>query len=220
MQFRGRPEIVREESLKLAKKIRISLSSEIPLLPDEVKIKDNETVAGRMLAVHALLAVVWGTDNAVASRWVDQEGIAKYLTVQEHKFLFKKQGYFWRFVPLVEGLWAFAWTMNLVEKIDYNTDCSNHLASLFPNIKTDERGDKFRANLERRALDEVFQVYDLGFCLSFQIMRMAQDNKKLPSKVKMERIIERRKSLEWILSDKTWEEITVQFPRGELGFPD
>lgn len=109
----------------------------------------------------------------------------------------------------IEGIWALAWAVSLQDSIDFSVSCSDSFFLLLPNLRQQQASGEFRVRMQRRKPDEVTQVLDLAYCLHWAIRDAELAGRRYPLRVPAYAIFERRKALEWVTSDATWDELPL-----------
>jgi hypothetical protein len=160
--------------------------------------------------LYAAIAVSYGFDGTRALAWLRAEGVDAELTAVERGFLSgqypkEKQA----LQDLVEALWALTWALGIGGRMDFARPCPDDFVDLFPDVKKDEPAAGFRSRASLRKTEEIAQALDLAYCLHWALREAELRGKRIPGKVHPYVVIERRRALEWILSDEAWDEITL-----------
>lgn len=176
---------------------------------DRTKPRPSAEVAGRALAMHALLGIYFKAPIPVIAAWIQDNGLEGVLSRRERALLVKSEGdlteqdridLYW----YIEALWAFAWAGQLIPDLPINRPVADNLASLLPQIEKGERGDVFKATFSLRSFPDVFQMLDTYFRAHWYA-RDGQLNGYSTGVFNLDIIMERRKALEWI-ADRTIED--------------
>jgi len=141
-------------------------------------------------------------------RWLDQEGCIKYLSQSERDFIENDLGDPHYYQTQVEGLNVFAWVLQFVNSMSFESACSKTLISYFPDIKNGKSSSEFRNESLVRPLDEVISICDLSYCLHWAIVNSRISSDALPQ-LGSHVVIERRRALEWMLSTVDWDEVNL-----------
>jgi hypothetical protein len=197
------------KSLLAASRLGYFVNSNLPLLDDIDFIKPVEDVVGRLLCLHALAASSYGFDRTKARLWLTNENLWDSLVNDEREFINGRQGDSHRFKVQVEGMWAIAWALQVVPGPVFDHQCDSNFVLLFPNLKSLEGSQSFRSKLLLRRRSDIIAACDLAYCLHWAVRQSSlicsNSSGQLPDFV----IIERRRALEWMLSGKTWNEISL-----------
>src|SRR5579871_4424122 len=116
--------------------------------------------------------------NAIS--WLDDEQLPQYLTRRERDFLFESKGLAHEFRIQIEAMWALAWVLNLVDRLDFWLKCDNNFVYRMPDLKNRESSEKLRASARLRSQVEIRGALDLAYCLHWAIRQADMDQKQLP----------------------------------------
>jgi hypothetical protein len=195
---------IRAESIRVAKALGINIPASLPLLDPGLKTRETAEVAARLLAMNAVAAAAYGFDKASAIAWLQQEGLLDSLSKPERSYLLDGHGVPGPFQAQIEGMWALAWALGLVKELDYSKECDQGFSAMLPNLKRNETSRDLLSRLNLRSLEEVVAACDLAYCLHWAVAQYRLEGRKLPGRVLAPDVIERRRALEWILSDYEW----------------
>lgn len=201
-------EQVREESELIAANLGYEVLPLLPLLDDELRLRDREIVVARTLALGAVVACSYGFEHRQAYRWLKHERLLQSLTLEEQKFLsnpYKPNPFAYQ----VEGLWALAWSLKIVEELDFGKACAGNFVSLMPDLETQESSADFQGRAYLRTHEEIVAKCDLAYRLHWAVRQSELDGKSTPGKVAPYVITERRRAFEWLLSDENWDDISL-----------
>lgn len=141
--------------------------------------------------------------------WLNQEALTDSLSEQEKRFVFEGAGEFDRFKVQVEGMWALAWAMGIVNELNFDKDCNNRFVTMLPNLKQSQSSADFRKKANPRPLEQVVTGCDLAYCLHWAIRQSELAGKRPPGNLKLYVVVERRRALEWFLSKEVWDEVSL-----------
>lgn len=200
---------IRERSLKIASRLGFAVNKALPLL-DEVEVtKAADEAFRRLLCLHATAACAFGFDRRRARTWLEQEGVWGDLTTAERQFVENGQSNPAQFQVQVEGMWALAWALGIVPQLDFGRDCDGGFVMVLPNLKVGQGSDALRSKLNPRTTDEVVAACDLAYCLHWAVREAQLTGSKPPGNVEPCVIEERRRALEWLISDDAWDEVPL-----------
>jgi hypothetical protein len=168
------------------------------------RVRATKAIVERLLCLLAVAASAYGLDRDKARAWLEQENLWSRLTESEDHFIRDGKGDASRFIVQIEGMWALAWSLGLVGKLDFSEECDSKFVTMLPNLKIGERSDELRSRVKFRAVDDILAACDLSFCLHWAIRQAQLTGTKLPSKVQPYVIEERRRALEWLVNDDQW----------------
>jgi hypothetical protein len=200
---------IRDESIQEAKRLGVTALVALPLLEVGLEMKGVDETVSRILTMHALAATAYGFEKTKAVTWLNQEALAGALDEQEKHFLFEGVGQPDQFKMQIEGMWALTWAMGIVNELNFAKDCDQGLVMLLPNLKQSEPSANFRMKANPRPLMQVTAACDLAYCLHSAIRESQITGKPTPGRLDSVRVIERRRALEWLLSKKAWNKVSL-----------
>jgi hypothetical protein len=200
---------LRKESLAVAKQLGFPTNESLPLLDESVIARTDDEIVDRALAMLCVAACAYGFDNRKASNWLDREAKVNLLTEAESLFLQTKAGDRRNFMTQIEGIWALAWSISAVPTLDFGKPCPQDFVTRLPDLKGNGSCITFRDTAKIRPLSEIVAACDLAYCLHWAIRDAQLRNAKVPGKVEEYVVVERRRALDWLLTEESWEEITL-----------
>ncbi len=203
-------QIIREKSLASASNLGYPVNLELPLLSTDLKLRTEDEIIGRSLALHVVIACSYGYDKGSAIQWLIQEDCIDYLSESERDFLEdNKKNDNVNFQFQVEALNAFAWALGFVKAIAFDSVCDNRLVKCFPDLKNNESSTRYREKAKLRSINQIIPVSDLAYCLHWALVDSSLNDKELSVYIDSHVIIERRRALEWMLGTDDWDEISL-----------
>jgi hypothetical protein len=157
-----------------------------------------------------VISAAFGTEKEQVDRWLKQELLWDCLVASERKFLSKKgkqEDVLLQYQ--VESLWALNWGLGYVERLDFSEVCADGLVDLMPDIYSLAGSGEYVRNTRLRSVEEVEEACDLSYCLHWGVRDAAIRGRVLPTPVPSYVTVYRRKALEWMLSDESWDEIRL-----------
>jgi hypothetical protein len=200
---------IRVRSIKRASERGVVVPSNLPFLDVDIQLRKRPDIVNRLLALNVVAATAYGFDRRRAVKWLDRECLNDAVAASERAFLEHGVGDPRAFQVQVEGLWALAWAVELVSGLDYFRDCNPNFVTLLPNLKLDAPSAPIRTNAKLRSIEDIAAECDLGYCLHWAIRQSAINRKLPPAVLKEYLVVERRRSLEWLLSDDDWDAISL-----------
>jgi len=188
------------------KRLKFPINESLPLLDPIKSIRTVDEVIDRLLCLHACAAYASGFDRDEAHAWLKREGLFDKLTWLELEFLTTNPDAEMIFVDRIEAMWALAWIIGIVPQLDFSKECSDDFVEMMPDLLTQESSSAFREKARLRPIDEIAAACDLAYCLHWGIRHAAVTGQKRPGRLEEEDIEERRRGLDWFLSDEPWEE--------------
>jgi hypothetical protein len=200
---------IRMQSLTTAAGLGYPVNKALPLLDQSRVTHSCDEVVDRILGMLSVAACAYGFDNQKAVEWLGRESKAELLTSPERDFLRTKVGDKRSFMEQIEGIWALAWSIGVVPHLDYGQPCAQDFVVRLPDLKGGKSSASFRDSARVRPDEEVVAACDLGYCLHWAIRDSQLRGMKVPGKVDAYVVIERRRALEWLLSDEDWKDVTL-----------
>ena len=197
------------QSVDRAAKAGIVIPTALPLLETSLRVRSQGEAAARLFCLHAVVAASYGFDNVRALEWLRREGLDALLVDAELSFLQSGNGNPQVFQTQVECMWALAWALSLVGQMDFWTDCDDRFVTLMPNLKVGERIAETQRKLRLRRDDDLVSACDLAYCLHWAVRQAALEGKQPPARLKAHVVVERRRALEWLLSDERWDAVSL-----------
>jgi hypothetical protein len=201
--------LIRNQSIQAAKRLGVDVSVSLPLLDTGLEMRSANKTITRILVMNAVAATAYGFDKAKAIAWLNQEDLTDSLSEQERCFIFDAMGHSDRFKVQVEGMWALAWAMGIANELDFAKDCDSRFVMMLPNLKQNQSSADFRKKANPRALERVVAICDLAYCLHWAIRQSELAGKRPPGNLKPYVVIERRRTLDWLLSEEAWDEVPL-----------
>ena len=184
----------------------------LPFLGDCEIRRDSDSIVGRLLSLHAVVALSFGWDQRkIAIRtWLKNEQLTHYLSPLESKFVFNDGGLAGSMQWRVEALFALAWASGLTQ-VSILDPLPGNFVTLFPSISKSESTTEFRERVSTRSTDDILRELDLLYCLAsaktdLHIHGQIDQGNSTPTLLSVQ---QRRHSLEWILSEDEWEEVSL-----------
>jgi hypothetical protein len=168
-----------------------------------------EEVVQRLFALHATAASAYGFDRLEALKWLRDEQFDMALTLAERAFLEQGQGTARVFQGQVEAMWILAWSCGLVPRVDLARPCDSRFASMLPNLKAHQPASEWKTRAEVLPVERLFATCDLAYALHWAIRQARINQRPSPIGMPEDQFIERRRALEWLLSDETWDEVSL-----------
>ena len=202
---------IRNHSLEEARRLNYPVNPNLPELDERQNIRTTAEAAHRMLALHAVVASSCGFPKANALEWLDREGLAESLEPEEKQFLemttneAQNNAMQWQ----VEALWTLAWALGCHDTLDFTDSCADDFVSMLPDLKAGAATQTFLSGLTIRAKDELLRQCDLAYCLHWGAREAALSSKLIEGAVPENVVRERRRALEWLISNDGWDEVSL-----------
>jgi hypothetical protein len=200
---------IRARSLSIASKAGLSIPATLPLLETGLHLRSQDEAVSRLLCLNAVAAASYGFDKAKALDWLRQEKLTTLLTDAEIRFLERGEGSPQVFQVQVEGMWALGWAISLVSQLDFWKDSDNRFVTLLPNLKANQSSAEWRQKAKLRPTDDVVAACDLAYCLHWAVRQSEIEGKQPPARLKPYVVVERRRALEWLLSEERWDAVSL-----------
>ena len=200
--------MIRQRSLFMARRLGYPVDVTLPLRSDRKVFRDKDEIVDRMLALDAVIACASGMPPEVAFDWTHEIGVTHALSPNEALVLAGRV----EDVPVglldrMEALWALGWAASLFRGVDYTRIAGPELGMIFGELDDvrDVRALRKRCRLRHR--EDVLAAADLARCLCRGLEIAAKQRKPAPGKVQPHVVIERRRALEWLISDTQWDDV-------------
>jgi hypothetical protein len=203
------PVTIRRQSLSIAASLGYEANNSLPLLEEPKRLRSTDVIVDRLLAMLCVAATAYGFDNLKASNWIKREAATDQLMKAERSFLATRFGDKNQFMRQIEGMWALAWAIGIVPELDFASPCSQEFVTLLPNLKADTSAAEFRSKSSVRPTAEILGALDLAYCIHWAIRNAELGGKNVPGKLAAWVVIERRRALEWLLSDNSWQDVEM-----------
>jgi hypothetical protein len=210
MSNRPDPFQIRKQSKKLVAELEYSFNDQLPVLPDNLRARGEREIINRALALFVVVGVASGGNQGSAMSWLAKEAIAGALTPAESRWLENQEGDMRpAFVAQEESLLALAWALGFIKKLDFGRHCALSLSAAFPKPRLGESSDAFRQSAKMRAVSDIVEALDLAYCLHWSIRNEELQGRIVSHAVDPHVVIERRRALEWILSNEDWDSVPM-----------
>lgn len=201
--------IIRDKSIQNATAMGYELDSSLPLLDQGLSIRGKNEIIDRSLTLFATVAGSYGFAKTDAINWLKQEKLDSVLSPSESVFLTAADNQKTYYQKQVEALNAFAWVLGYVKEMEFDQVCANNLIALYPDIMNKASASEFSVKSNLRSVEEIVEKCDLAYCIHWAITDAQLSNSRLPGNIGAHVIIERRRVLDWILSNQDWEEVSL-----------
>lgn len=202
---------LRKDSLSRVESLGYVANRRLPLLDAGTQVmRGAEQVAIRMLAIYCTVAVANGVSPQLALEWVSNEGLLTELTPDELSYLtnpLEKEKA--RYRAQEEALLALAWASSFHDHLDYSKYCDSRLARFFPRPSKGDASRPFITRAKLRPEDEVVAALDMGYCLHAAVVDEEMNKQTKTHDVEPYVIVERRRALEWLVSDDNWGAVSL-----------
>lgn len=200
---------IRDESIRAAKRYGVNVSQTLPLIDSDLKVRSADEVASRILAMHVVAASAYGFDKTKAISWLNQEALNDSLSEHEKRFLFEGADQSDRLKLQIEASWALAWAIGITGEMNFAKECDNSFVTQLPDLRKGESSANFRKRINPRSFEQIVSACDMAYCLHWAVRQADLDGKKSAGNFKPYVVIERRRALEWLLSEQSWDNISL-----------
>ena len=212
-QKKIKPEKIKISNTRQLRSSGIEVIDHLPYL-DNPEFREPVKIARRMMILTALFQLNLEAPKNVIKKWLEENGLITYLTVEELGYLETEYSelpeqtqidIYW----FVEAIWTFAWIGGLHNNLTLNTGVEDSLATLIPNIAKNEPAEKFISDFSLRNQIEIFEILDKFYRAHWFAKNNDLTGKK-SDKVDLDIIMGRRKSLEFtVYKEFDWNEISL-----------
>ena len=181
---------------------------------DRAEPRGLDHLVGRALVMNALLNIAFQAPVSVIRNWIEAHRLTPHLSDAERVILTKSNAelseqesidLYW----YIESLWALMWAGGLIPDLPIDQPVGDNMASLAPNLQTNEGTDKFAEAIRLRPYGELFPMLDLYYRAHWYT-EDARINGYATGEISGDVIMERRKALEWLM-DRTvdWDDVAL-----------
>jgi hypothetical protein len=177
---------------------------------DKTNIRGQEEVIDRGLVLFAMLQLYFGAPTAVIRDWINENNLSGALSGEEAEILSKhenklteqdKTNLYW----YIDALLAVMWATNIIPTLEINERPPDTMADHSPNIPKGEDSSKFKDNMVLRSYSEIFEKLDFYYRVHWWLRHGSEIEEG-----QVDRVIERRKALEWIMDKKLdWDDVPL-----------
>ena len=199
---------IRNDSLRICSRLGVQTNGSLPSLEQFEITRSKDEIVNRIFSMLAVAASAYGFDRQTAFAWLEREKSVQTLTSREYKFLTGDEIDTAQFMEQIEGMWALCWSLELIRNLDFSVSCSRDFVAILPDLKKNQSGDHFRVAAVRRRAVEIVAKCDLAYCLHWGIIHGGSPV-RLKQRISPYVVIERRRSLEWLLSTEDWDSISL-----------
>lgn len=201
---------IRQSSEKAAENLGYPINPNLPLLDPVATLRSKSEVVKRTLCLYACVACSYGFSKEKAKKWLKKEGLYDGLAHSEVRYLDDPSDqntslFQWQ----VEALWAITWVASHHDKLDFSDSCSDDFITLFPDLNEGTPSTNFKELAEVKGSEEVVAALDLVYCLHWAIRDAELRGMPVPGKVPPLVVRERRRALEWVVSNEDWDDIVL-----------
>jgi hypothetical protein len=201
---------IRLVSLLEVRRLGYLENPDLPLGAAEIVFRTRDEIVDRALALSCAVAVANNSNPAVALAWLEREGLLASLTDAERHWLTRPSEHARaRFSAQEEALLSLVWSLSFARSLDFTRYCDPSLAAYFPKIRDGESSERFRDAAVLREATELASMVDLAYCLHWSIRDSQLRRRPTPGVVEPYVVEERRRGLEWLVSDQGWDEISL-----------
>ena len=211
----------KRENIEKLKKLKINYIDHLPTIEDskEVRLKDADYISKKAIATLLVIQIAFdaGNDDFDASKeamgeLLKQFGVEEYLTCKERDLYegnYSQQDLAdisWEY----ETYWALIWALGLIENEEVEVPaepCDCMKAIQF--VSKCKSYAEFKEKVKLRDIEEVLDMLDLYYRYNWATVDQLLNPAKNIS-INHEVVVERRKGLEWLVSDlEDWDEISL-----------
>lgn len=200
---------IRSKSLVAAEQLGCSINPDLPL-PEYKITRSLGEIAERIFCLDVVLAVSYGFDRKLASKWIESENLANSFTKKELVLLNgEAKDFLIDFQIQADSLFCLLWAAGLIEKMQLSEQLRSDLVSFVPDLRILESSKPYLLKMKKRSENEIFEKTDLAYNLHWAITHARLNGKPIPKPLNQITVIERRRALEWICSDCNWDEVPL-----------
>jgi len=182
----------------------LSNNENLPELEESLSLRPLKEIVGRIMALHGIVACSYGYSPTQTLKWLEENGVVGFLTSSE-RIALESSGSMAEYQWEVYSLYALAWVLGLINGYSATSEMPDTLVNVLPDIKEGEAIEHFYSRVSLRGEREIIVQLDASYCVHWAILDAAQRGIASP----VEGAIQRRRALEWCMSDKDWDSISL-----------
>lgn len=200
---------IREKSISIAQSVGYQINCNLPTSDFKIQKGESEVIA-RILCLDVCLSVSYGFDRSLAKRWIESEGLGGYLTDKEKMLVdgLAKE-FLIDFHIQADALFLLLWYVGVIRNMKLVDPLINNLVSYVPDMRVMESSANFRKRVEFQSPESLCQMADLAYLLHWSVSNARIHGEKIPDKINPISLIERRRAMEWLLSDYDWDNVSL-----------
>ncbi|MEY2431832.1 MAG: hypothetical protein QOC92_1557 [Acidimicrobiaceae bacterium] len=193
---------VRARNRALARRLGYGKPPDDVPAPSTGNLRSTEQIVERALVLNVVISCAYGLPTLAALEWLRHHDLLDRLTEGEREFLVDiSEGL--RVEELsrkleVEALFALLWALSLVDELDFDRGCGDHVARVMPDIEAGQDASELSADAKLRDPDELYAALDLATVLASAIGDEDLQLGLSPGDVEPYVVWERRRALAWI----------------------
>ena len=211
----------KKESIEFLKEQGIEYLESLPCIEDasEVALKDVDVICKKAISTLLIIQVAHDALNnefekskSYFSEEFQRFGVEDYLNKEEKELwngTYTKQSLCnitWKY----ETLWALLWALGIIGDDEFKVpvDVMDYMKAI-RIIRECKDYDEFKAKVNMRGIEEILDMLDLFYRYHWTTEDARLNLKKLP-KINGEVVAERRRGLEWLVSEEEdWNDISL-----------
>jgi len=217
------PNAARAASVDELRRLRLPLPP--PTFPlvwergDEVELRSTKDIEARAAILNVVLARCFGMPQELAMSWLLGCHLVEAVTPPEWHFVVAGKGDHRSFALHLEALFALAWLLGLVKKLDPAGVPDDRLVELFPDLPSGETFAQWRSRTlaAPREPREAAAMLDLYYCMDWSYLAAERAGRPVPGRIDSNAIGQRRWALEWAVVFRgpfhdppgSWEEVDL-----------
>jgi len=198
---------LRNASIRLCADLGLPVPISLPELESELEVRPLRQLADRALAMHAAVACAHGLPASVAQDWIQEEGVAAFLSGAECDVISGSAKHRVAVMLGAHALYVFSWMMGARAEFNPYGATPENLVHDFPNLKLKATSERFREACTLRKLPEILSVADNVYCLHWACRELQFRGRS--AGVESVAIEYRRRALEWALGSDSWDAICL-----------
>ncbi len=196
---------MRRASWNMCEQLGLPINLHLPALESALALRPATEVVERALVLNAVVAKSYGYRQAI--EWLETENLSEALSPKERDFVFLNEGHAISFQWKAEALTSLAWLIGLIDFRPWIEPAPDSLVNEFPDLRVMAPSAAFRARARLRPAGECLAKLDQAYCVHWACRDL--DLRALPHIVETQTVYERRWALEWCLSQRDWDDVSI-----------
>jgi hypothetical protein len=203
---------IRKETIYRVDKAGYLTNNKLPIIDWNEKIVKTQTeIIYRSLCLSCIVYYCFKTTEKIRTsvlNWSKLNGVYDHFTPKEIEILSGKEFDLNETIRHVESMYTFAWCLGFYESNTISM-LPDSLADKFPLILEGEGIDDFVNKSNLIGYEKMYKELDFLYMLHWGITSSELSNLKIAKPIIEYVVRYRRKSLEWILGDFDWDEVSM-----------
>lgn len=198
---------IRQASRAWLTQVGLPSPIDLPLIDEAPLQHSTKEIADRACTLAAVVAAACGFPRSRAIAWLEEQRLLECISPHEESYLTGEGAFTQEMRARVESLYALAWALELVDRLDFTTAAPSALVTVFPDLKKMESTDALRRRARLRPDHQLREMLDLSYCLHWALTEVGASLGEC--RFHPVAVEERRRALEWLFADNPWDDVLL-----------